>query len=100
MVVSNQLEKEEGISIHWHGLHMKGANDMDGVVGVTQKAIPSGEDFTYEFDISGKQAGTFWLAQPCHHLKFAALTSSSGIILIQNFSGAMVSTGVLLFISR
>ncbi|PMD41239.1 multicopper oxidase [Hyaloscypha variabilis F] len=60
MVVSNQLEKEEGISIHWHGLHMKGANDMDGVVGVTQKAIPSGEDFTYEFDISGKQAGTFW----------------------------------------
>jgi FtsP/CotA-like multicopper oxidase with cupredoxin domain len=24
VVVSNQLEDNEGVSIHWHGLHMKG----------------------------------------------------------------------------
>jgi FtsP/CotA-like multicopper oxidase with cupredoxin domain len=39
---------------------MKDANAMDGVVGVTQKAIPAGEAFTYEFQISNTQAGTFW----------------------------------------
>jgi FtsP/CotA-like multicopper oxidase with cupredoxin domain len=33
---------------------------MDGVVGVTQKAIPAGEQFTYKFEISKTQSGTFW----------------------------------------
>ncbi|KAG0648377.1 Diphenol oxidase 2 [Hyphodiscus hymeniophilus] len=60
VVVSNQLKKGEGVAIHWHGLHMKGANHMDGVVGVTQKDIPAGEEFTYKFEISKTQAGTFW----------------------------------------
>lgn len=49
----------EGISIHWHGLQMRGSNHMDGAVGVTQCPIPAGESFTYEFDV-GDQAGTFW----------------------------------------
>ena len=75
VVISNQLEDGEGVSIHWHGLHMRGANAMDGVVGITQKAIPSGEEFTYEFEISSTQAGTFWLVLPYHHVDFAALTS-------------------------
>jgi FtsP/CotA-like multicopper oxidase with cupredoxin domain len=33
---------------------------MDGVIGITQKAIPAGEDFTYKFEISKTQSGTFW----------------------------------------
>jgi FtsP/CotA-like multicopper oxidase with cupredoxin domain len=33
---------------------------MDGVVGVTQKAIPAGGEFTYKFEISKAQSGTFW----------------------------------------
>ena len=77
--VSNQLEDGEGVAFHWHGLHMRGecscrptdqssalklstdANHMDGVVGVTQKGIPAGEEFTYKFEISKNQSGTFWL---------------------------------------
>lgn len=59
IIVSNQLD-DEGVSFHWHGLHMRDANNMDGVVGVTQKAIPAGAEFTYQFDISSTQAGTFW----------------------------------------
>ena len=37
-----------------------GANDMDGVVGITQKAIAPGSEFTYKFQIDHKQTGTFW----------------------------------------
>jgi len=45
-------------TIHWHGLHMRGSNDMDGVSDVTQCPIPTGTDFVYDFIVD--QAGTFW----------------------------------------
>ncbi|MCB9589199.1 MAG: multicopper oxidase family protein [Polyangiaceae bacterium] len=43
-------------TIHWHGVRVP--NAMDGVPGVTQKAIPPGGSFTYRF--VPKDAGTFW----------------------------------------
>lgn len=57
--VENALE-DEGVSMHWHGLSMRGANDMDGAVGITQLAIAPGETFTYNFTIEDGQHGTFW----------------------------------------
>ncbi|KAH8805453.1 iron transport multicopper oxidase fet3 [Xylogone sp. PMI_703] len=50
---------EEEVSLHWHGLHMRGANHMDGPVGITQCAIKQGRSFTYRVPI-GDQVGTFW----------------------------------------
>jgi FtsP/CotA-like multicopper oxidase with cupredoxin domain len=38
----------EGTSIHWHGVPVP--NAMDGVPGVTQKAVMPGETFVYEFE--------------------------------------------------
>jgi len=35
----------EGLAMHWHGLRMEGANDMDGAVGLTQMPIPPGKNF-------------------------------------------------------
>lgn len=60
--VINDIENDDqdGIAMHWHGLTMKGANHMDGAVGVTQCAIPGGKNFTYNFDIDKTQHGTFW----------------------------------------
>jgi FtsP/CotA-like multicopper oxidase with cupredoxin domain len=59
--VENALETpDDGVSIHWHGLFMKGYNNMDGAVGFTQCATPPGRNFTYEFLISDDQYGTFW----------------------------------------
>jgi FtsP/CotA-like multicopper oxidase with cupredoxin domain len=58
--VHNSLKGEEGVSIYWHGLHMKGSNDMDGAVGFTQSPIPAGRNFTYRFQTSPDQHGTFW----------------------------------------
>ncbi|KAI5281256.1 hypothetical protein KEM54_003296 [Ascosphaera aggregata] len=59
ITVHNVLENET-TSMHWHGLHMRGANNMDGVDSVTQCPIAPGESFLYDFEIAGYQSGTFW----------------------------------------
>ena len=41
-------------SVHWHGLLLP--NGMDGVAGLTQRAIKPGETFKYEFTL--RQHGT------------------------------------------
>ncbi|KID92385.1 Multicopper oxidase family protein [Metarhizium guizhouense ARSEF 977] len=62
VTVTNSIahDTHDGIAVHWHGLLMKGFNDMDGVVGVTQCSISSGQSYTYKFDIHKEQHGTFW----------------------------------------
>jgi len=51
--VSNRLP--EPTSVHWHGILLP--NGMDGVAGLTQKPIPSGATFKYEFTL--RQSGSF-----------------------------------------
>lgn len=53
ILVTNHLN--EPTSVHWHGIILP--NGMDGVAGLTQKAILPGETFKYEFTL--KQNGTF-----------------------------------------
>jgi FtsP/CotA-like multicopper oxidase with cupredoxin domain len=43
-------------SIHWHGIRIE--NAMDGVAGLTQKAVAPGADFLYDFAVP--DAGTYW----------------------------------------
>lgn len=57
--VFNDLEGE-GLAVHWHGLRMRGFNEHDGAVGITQDPIPPHRNFTYHFQIANDQAGTFW----------------------------------------
>lgn len=40
-------ELPDPVTIHWHGIPLP--NEMDGIPGVTQNAVQSGESFTYEF---------------------------------------------------
>jgi FtsP/CotA-like multicopper oxidase with cupredoxin domain len=42
-------------TVHWHGLRLP--NGMDGVNGLTQKPIPPGQTFKYEFTL--QQPGTY-----------------------------------------
>jgi manganese oxidase len=51
--VTNRLL--EPTTVHWHGLVLP--NGMDGVAGLTQRAIPPGETFVYEFSL--RYPGTF-----------------------------------------
>ncbi len=50
--VTNRLP--EPTSVHWHGIFLP--NGMDGVAGLTQKPIPPGQTFKYEFTL--RQHGT------------------------------------------
>ena len=43
-------------AIHWHGLRVP--NNMDGVPGLTQEAVPTSGEFQYDLPL--KDAGTFW----------------------------------------
>ncbi|UCH76108.1 MAG: multicopper oxidase family protein [Rhodospirillales bacterium] len=54
VVARNNLA--EPTTVHWHGIRLP--NAMDGVPGVTQDAIPPGEEFLYEFEAI--DAGSFW----------------------------------------
>ncbi|KAF2482895.1 putative laccase [Neohortaea acidophila] len=57
--VENALD-DEGLSFHWHGLSMRGANEMDGAVGITNDPIPVNGSFIYDFRVEDGQSGTFW----------------------------------------
>ncbi|CAG7658119.1 multicopper oxidase family protein [Paenibacillus allorhizosphaerae] len=52
--VKNQLTA--GVTIHWHGVELPNAED--GVAGVTQDAIPTGGEYTYNF--IARHPGTYW----------------------------------------
>lgn len=58
--VANNLTRDQGLSIHWHGLYMREQNQFDGAVGFTQSPIQPGTNFTYEITIAEDQWGTFW----------------------------------------
>ncbi|MCW3842492.1 multicopper oxidase family protein [Micromonospora yasonensis] len=45
-----------GVTIHWHGLDVP--NSQDGVPGVTQDAVRTGQQFVYRFRVH--QTGTYW----------------------------------------
>ncbi len=53
-VLRNELR--EPTTIHWHGVEVP--NSMDGVPGITQKPVPAGGTFVYEFE--ARPAGTRW----------------------------------------
>ncbi|KAH7923921.1 hypothetical protein BV22DRAFT_1196311 [Leucogyrophana mollusca] len=55
----NNLMANWSTTIHWHGIDQKDTTWMDGVAAVSQCGIPPGDNFTYEFTVSG-QRGTFW----------------------------------------
>ena len=48
----------EDTSIHWHGIHQKGTNNMDGTPGLTQPPIPVGAAMIYDF--TANAPGTYF----------------------------------------
>jgi len=46
----------DGVTLHWHGVHIPNAED--GVAGLTQDAVAPGSSFTYDF--IARDAGTYW----------------------------------------
>lgn len=54
ITLDNQLPADT--SIHWHGIRLR--NPADGVPGITQDPVRSGERFTYDF--TAPDAGTYF----------------------------------------
>lgn len=55
LTLVNQLPQPT--TLHWHGIRLR--NDMDGVPGITQPAIKTGEAFDYRF--TAVNPGTYWV---------------------------------------
>ena len=49
-------ELPQASTIHWHGIRID--NAMDGVPGLTQEAVQTGDSFLYDF--VAPDAGTYW----------------------------------------
>jgi len=58
VTVHNELRNEEGVSIHWHGIHQIGMAENDGVSYITQRPILALHQFTYTF--KAFPSGTHW----------------------------------------
>ncbi|MEP2774760.1 MAG: multicopper oxidase family protein [Luteolibacter sp.] len=58
VTLKNNLPGADGTSVHWHGIHQKGTNDMDGVPGLTQPPIPAGGEKVYDF--TANKPGTYF----------------------------------------
>ena len=78
--VENGLHNE-GVSLHWHGLSLRGSNDMDGAVGITQNSIQPAP-------LSPTTSGS---KKPN--------TAHFGITLTNKFKGAMGCSEVLLYMN-
>ena len=73
--VTNRLP--EPTTVHWHGLLVP--NGMDGVGGLTQHIIPTGETFRYEFVL--RQHGTY-MYHPHHDEMLQMALGMMGMFII------------------
>jgi manganese oxidase len=71
--VENRLP--EPFSMHWHGLEIP--NEMDGMPGISQDAIPPNGRFAYEFTL--KQNGTFFYHS---HMAMQEMMGLIGLFII------------------
>ncbi len=72
-IVENRLP--EPYSMHWHGLEVP--NNMDGMPGISQDAIPPGGTFVYEFTLH--QNGTFFYHS---HMAMQEMMGLIGLFII------------------
>jgi FtsP/CotA-like multicopper oxidase with cupredoxin domain len=77
LVVENRLGQDT--TVHWHGIRLP--NAMDGVPGLTQPPIRSGESFVYEF--TPPDAGTFWYHPHANSLEQLGRGLSGAVIVAE-----------------
>lgn len=53
-------DADSHVSLHWHGLLMRGSPDQDGAHGFSSSSIRPGEEYTYDFQLGKQDVGTHW----------------------------------------
>jgi FtsP/CotA-like multicopper oxidase with cupredoxin domain len=76
VIVRNDLPEET--TVHWHGIRLP--NAMDGVPGLTQRPIKTGETFIYEF--TPPDAGTFWYHPHANSLRQLG-RGMAGVLIVE-----------------
>jgi FtsP/CotA-like multicopper oxidase with cupredoxin domain len=76
----------ESTTVHWHGLIVP--NEMDGPANVTQKPVPPGGTYTYEFDVG--QSGTYFYHSHDHPDRQQGLGLYGAILIAPKDSSAEV----------
>ena len=76
-------ELPQASSVHWHGIRID--NAMDGVAGLTQKAVEPGAEFLYDFTLP--DAGSYWYHP--HNRTFEQMARGLyGALIVEEASGA------------
>ncbi|WP_458761194.1 DUF4396 domain-containing protein [Afipia sp. TerB] len=76
----------ETTTVHWHGLIVP--NEMDGPAKITQKPVPPGGSYTYEFTVG--QSGTYFYHSHDHPDRQQALGLYGALLIAPKDSGAEV----------
>ena len=79
VTVYNELRSEEGITVHWHGIHQVGTTENDGVAFISQLPIEPLHHFTYTFKAS--PSGTHWYHA---HSGFQRIDGLYGAIIVKD----------------
>ena len=58
ITVYNELKNNEGLAIHWHGMHQNNSSEMDGVPFISHSPFFPNQHMIYEF--KAYPAGTHW----------------------------------------
>ncbi|MGB0847043.1 MAG: multicopper oxidase family protein [Thiolinea sp.] len=90
-VFENKLKQPS--AVHWHGIRID--NKMDGVPGLTQKVVPTGGRFVYDFVVP--DAGTYWYHT--HHRSWEQLARGMyGPLIVEEENPPQVDRDELLII--
>ena len=76
----------ETTTVHWHGLIVP--NEMDGPAKITQKPVPPGGSYTYEFTVG--QSGTYFYHSHDHPDRQQALGLYGALLIAPKYPGAEV----------
>lgn len=80
VVVNVENRFHSNISFHWHGMHQRKTNWMDGVESLTQFGIYPGKKFRYIFNPS--PTGTFWYHSHSESQRVNGLFG--GLVILEN----------------
>jgi len=92
--VLNQLNEDESLSIHWHGISQRGSPWFDGTSFVTNCPIIYGSSITYEFLV--ESTGTFWYHG---HVGATRAEGGYGFLIVRNNSSTSLTDDRFIIIS-
>lgn len=79
IIITTKSEIPEGVAIHWHGLFQKETQEMDGVGGITQCPLTTGNTIVYDF--FAFPCGTHWFHA---HLKTEYMDGLRGAMIVED----------------